>query len=186
MQVNAHFVPDIRREEVTWIGAMGIVVKGSRYKQLNDTKLRFMAKEGKIFLGEKVKLDAKGVAKIHLAKGKLTLDENERAGGAAEVDVVLEDVGLEFSVRFVKGNHLDMIWKKVLQQSKESHGLIGRFKVSFSCKGYSTLESAATLSFLEKLSFQNAMKGSRRASFVGRLSLSRRVLYRRFYCIAAS
>ena len=127
MQVNAHFVPDLRREEVTWIGAMGIVVKGSRYKKLNDTKLRFMAREGKIYLGEKAKLDAKGVAKIHLAKGKLTLDENERVDGVTEVDVILEDVGLQFSVRFVKGNHLDMMWKKVSKQSQRSHGLIGRY-----------------------------------------------------------
>ena len=131
MQVNARFVPDPRREEVTWIGAMGIVVKGSKYKKSNVTKLRFVASEGKVYLGEKAKLDATGVGEIRLAKGKLTLDENEREGNTAVVNVALEDVGLEFSVRFVreghKGSHLDMMWKKVEQQSQESHGLIGKF-----------------------------------------------------------
>ena len=135
-QVNALFVPDSRREEVTWIGAMGIVAKGSRYKKLNDTKLRFMAEEEKIYLGEKAVIDARGVGKIHLARGKLTLEENERDDGMIEVEVVLEDVGLEFCVRFVKRSHLDMIWKKVVQQSQESHGLIGKLNTKHSPKDF--------------------------------------------------
>lgn len=130
MQVNALFVPDKRREEVTWIGALGIVAKGSKYKQMRDTKLRFVAKEQRIYVGDTASLDAKGVRKIHLSQGKLTLSENEK-GGMAEVDVVLKDVGLEFTVRFVKGNHLDMLWKKVANQSQNSHGLIGNILIYF-------------------------------------------------------
>lgn len=124
MQVNALFVPDAIRGEVTWIGALGIIVKGAKYKMLNDTKLRFMAKEKKIYLSDRATLDAKGIEKIILADGKLTLVENEKRNRQVEVDVVLEDVGLEFSVRFVKGTHLDMTWKKVKKQP-HSHGLIG-------------------------------------------------------------
>lgn len=125
IQVNALFIPDRLRDEVTWIGAMGVVVKGSKYKSLNDTKLRFVADEKKIFLGNTA-LDAAGIGKIQLSGGKLTIFENEREDRLVEVEVVLADVGLEFSVRFVKGTHLDMVWKKVVQQSQSSHGLIGK------------------------------------------------------------
>ena len=124
MQVNALFVPDAIRSEVTWIGELGIVVKGARYKTLNDTKLRFSAKEKRVYLGEGIILAAERVEMIHLANGKLTLVETEKKSSLTEVDVFLEDVGLGFSVRFVKGSHLDMVWKKVSQQP-HSHGLIG-------------------------------------------------------------
>ena len=43
----------------------------------------------------------------------------------AEVEVDLVDVGLAFSVRFVKKRHLDMSWRKVSQQPTDSHGIIG-------------------------------------------------------------
>ena len=125
LQVNALFVPDRVREEVTWIGALGIVVKDTRYKQMEDIKIRFMAEEERIYIGDRVKLNARGVRKISLAKGTLSLKENEREGGPIEVDVSLGDVGLEFTVSFVKGNHLDMMWKKVANQSINTHGLIG-------------------------------------------------------------
>ena len=126
IQVNALFVPDSRRDEVTWIGGLGIIAKGSRYRQKNDTRLQFKAEEQKIYINDGVILNAKGIRKIHLTNGKLTLSESESKHGPAEVDVVLKDVGLEFSVRFVKGNHLDMVWRKVVNQSRNSHGLIGK------------------------------------------------------------
>ena len=129
MQVNALFIPDEVRSEVTWIGTLGVTVKGAGYKAMNDAKLLFVARERKVYLGDKAILDARGIAKIQLAGGKLTLVESERSGGLVEVDVVLKDVGLEFSVRFVKGNHLDMVWKRVLKQSRISHGLIGEGEV---------------------------------------------------------
>jgi hypothetical protein len=124
VQVNAFFVPDAVRSEVTWIGALGIIVNGAKYKTMNDTKLRFMAKEKKIYLGDRATLDARGIEKITLAGGKLTLVEKKEKSQLIEVDVVLEDVGLAFSVRFVKGTHLDMTWNKVHKQPN-SHGLIG-------------------------------------------------------------
>ena len=124
MQVNALFVPDAVRSEVTWIGELGIVVKGAKYKLLNDTKLRFVAAEKMVYLDQSTTIAAEGVEKIQLTNGKLTLVKRTRNSSLAEIVVLLEDVGLGFSVRFVKGNHLDMVWKKVSQQPN-SHGLIG-------------------------------------------------------------
>jgi len=54
VQMNAMFVPDSRREEVTWIGSVGIVVQNSQYKQSNATYLRFETKGKKIYIGDKV------------------------------------------------------------------------------------------------------------------------------------
>ena len=41
-----------------------------------------------------------------------------------EVQVNLEDLGLDFSVRYTK-NHLDIVWNSITQQPKDSHGIIG-------------------------------------------------------------
>ena len=51
------FVPDSRREEVTWLGSMCSVVQNSQYKQSNATYLRFETK-GKEFIRDKVVLEA--------------------------------------------------------------------------------------------------------------------------------
>lgn len=125
VQVNAFFVPDDQRDEVTWIGALGIVAKSSRYKHMNSTKLHFEASERKIFIGDKVTLEAAGIGGISLANGRLTVQDREERSENPEVSVSLEDVGMEFVVKYLKGNRLDMVWKKVSQQSRNSHGLIG-------------------------------------------------------------
>ncbi len=71
--MNALFVPDKVREEVTWIGGLGLVVKHSAYKDSTVTRLRF-ALEGKmLFIGDKVKLSVKNVESITLSGGKLIL-----------------------------------------------------------------------------------------------------------------
>ena len=130
LQLNALFVPDAVRGEVTWIGELGIVVKGAKYKVLNDTKLQFVAEEKTIYLdNNRATLDAQRIGRVHLSKGKLTLVEEKKERSTAVVDVVLEDVGLEFSVRFVKGTHLDMVWKKVMKDQPHSHGLIGQLSI---------------------------------------------------------
>jgi hypothetical protein len=126
LQLNALFVPDAVRSEVTWLGELGMVVKGAKYKMLNDTKLRFVAKEKMIYLDDHVTLAADRIERIYLSKGKLTLIETKKKIRTPAVDVVLKDVGLEFSVKFVKRNHLDMVWKKVFKQHSHSHGLIGK------------------------------------------------------------
>jgi hypothetical protein len=133
LQMNALFVPDAVRSEVTWLGSLGVVIKNNAFKRSNTTKLRFVADTKKIYIGDKIKLNADAVKKLTFANGKLQIsdtekDKNQRA--RLEVQVNLKDLGLSFAVWFVKGNHLDMKWNNILQQPKNSHGLIGMLVIS--------------------------------------------------------
>lgn len=126
LQMNALFVPDVLRPEVTWFGSVGMMIKNV-FKKANSTKLRFTADEKMVYIGDSVKLNANSVEKLTFSKGKLTVSEAKRETGERsrpEVQVNLEDLGMDFVVRFTK-NHLDMIWNNIAQQPKESHGIIG-------------------------------------------------------------
>ena len=134
LQMNAFFIEDARREEITWIGSLGVVVQHSSYKKSNTTKMRFDAQEQMIYISNGVSLHAKRVERLMLANGKLTVTEAVRKNAEknAEVEVDLVDVGLAFSVRFVKKRHLDMSWRKVSQQPTDSHGIIGKVPIPYS------------------------------------------------------
>lgn len=128
LQMNALFVPDKERSEVTWLGSLGLVVKNNHFKKSNVTKLRLVADERMIYIGDKIKLHAKSVEKIIFVNGKLKIVEAVRENNRKvrlEVQINLIDLGLNFVVWFVKGSHLDMMWNNVLQQLKTSHGIIG-------------------------------------------------------------
>ena len=124
LQMNALFIPDAKREEVTWIGALGVVVKHSAYKGSHTTKLRFTLEGKMLFIGDKVQLNVKNIDKITLSEGKLTISETMEIIKVPEVKVELKDVGLSFFVRYMS-SHLDMVWDKVGTQPKDSHGMIG-------------------------------------------------------------
>lgn len=125
LHMNAKFVPDSRRSEVTWIGSLGMVV---RSKKANTTsKLRFEASSKTVHVGDKVNLKAQSVKKLTFNNGKLTITESDpsiRKHTNPQVEVDLKDVGISFTVTFVK-SHLDMTWNKVKPQPKDSHGIIG-------------------------------------------------------------
>ena len=129
LQMNALFVPDKERSEVTWLGSIGLVIKKNNFKESNVTKMRFVADERMIYIGDKTKLHAEDVVKITFSKGKLTLaeaaSESPRHNSRHEVRIDLTNLGLSFVVWFVKGNHLDMNWNNVLEQPEQSHGIIG-------------------------------------------------------------
>ena len=125
MHINALFVQDPKREEITWIGSLGVVVRGTRYKNSNITKLRFDANEKKIYIGDKVTLLAQRVEHLTFTKGKLSIAEFASKPEHPVVHVDLQDVGLSLTVRF-KRFHLDIIWNKVDKQPKDTHGLIGK------------------------------------------------------------
>ena len=127
LQMNAFFIEDALRDEITWIGSLGVVVQHAHYKKSNTTKIRFEAKDQMIYINNGVSLHARKVEKLSLANGKLTVSEalRRRSDKKPEVQVDLVDVGLTFSVRFVKKRHLDMSWKNVDTQPADSHGLIG-------------------------------------------------------------
>ena len=124
--MNAMFVPDSRREEVTWLGSMGIIVQNSQYKNSNATYLRFETKGKKIYIGDKVTLQAKNIEKLSFKKGKLTISEALPYEGFRypSVLVELQDVGLNFTIKFLN-EHLDLFWHNTGKHTKVSHGLIG-------------------------------------------------------------
>ena len=125
MHMNALFVQDPKREEVTWIGSLGIVVTGMQYKQSNVTKLRFDASGKKIYVGDKITLLAQKIENLIFSKGKLSITEFASKPEHPVVHVDLQDVGLSLTVRFKKF-HLDIVWNKVNEQPKDSQGLIGK------------------------------------------------------------
>ena len=128
LQMNAFFIEDTMRDEITWIGALGVVVQHTHYKKSNTTKIRFEAHDQMIYINNGVSLHAKRVEKLTLSNGALVVSEAVRKNAErnAEIEVDLVDVGLTFSVRFVKKRHLDMSWKKVVNQPTGSHGIIGK------------------------------------------------------------
>ena len=130
IHMNAKFIPDSQRSEVTWIGSLGMVV---RSKKANTTsKMRFEASSKIIYIGDKISLDAQSVKRLTFANGKVSVaesDPNTRRSEYPQVEVDLQDVGIAFTVRFVK-DHIDMVWNKVRKQSKDSHGIIGEL-ISF-------------------------------------------------------
>ena len=127
LQMNALFIPDALREEVTWFGSIGMVIRNNAFKNSNSTKLRFIADQEMVYIGDGVKLHARSVEKLTFSRGKLTI--SERKGGKQkssrpEVQVKLEDLGIDFVVRFTK-HHLDMVWNNIAKQPTDSHGIIG-------------------------------------------------------------
>ena len=132
MHMNALFIQDPIRDEITWIGSLGIVVKNTPtlYSKSNVTRLRFEAGEKMVYIGDKVTLVAQKVARITFSNGKLTISEmpGHKKMKRHEVHVDLQDVGLSFSVRFVK-NHLDLAWERVDKQPNNFHGMIGELTI---------------------------------------------------------
>ena len=125
--MNAIFFPDSKREEVTWIGALGIVVKNSSSSSI-VTKLKFKAKPQAVVINDKAKLFPKNIDKIIFKNGQMTVTNHKDKKSFTKhpsVLVVLEDAGLKFTVKF-KREHLDMLWHSTAQQHRQSHGLIGK------------------------------------------------------------
>ena len=122
LNVNARFDQDAVRSEVTWIGSLGVVVKTKR----KTTKIRFDALTKMIHIDNKATVLAEKTSKLTVTGGKLSLTENTQAveGKVPEVSVEVTDVGVSFTVRFMK-THLDMVWQKVGWKMEESHGIIG-------------------------------------------------------------
>ena len=125
--MNAKFVPDSRRSEVTWMGSMGIIVKDNTYKQANATNFRFEARSKKIFIGDKVELAAKNLERLTFKNGKLTISEAPPVEGFRypSIYVDLKDVEIAFTMKFMS-EHLDIFWHKTGDKTTNSHGIIGK------------------------------------------------------------
>ena len=129
--MNAMFVPDAHREEVTWLGTMGIVINNNGYKNSNITRLRFEAIKNKIHIDKQIVLEARNIEKITFKNGKLTISEAPPTESYKQpfVRVDLKDVDLSFSIKFMT-EHLDLYWHSTGQKIADSHGLIGMFDVT--------------------------------------------------------
>ena len=126
IHMNALFVPDARREEVTWIGSLGIVVQDTHFQGSNTTRIRFESKLNEIHINDKVTLEAKNIEAITFHSGKMVISEGPMLEEFRypSVRVNLDDLRMSFTVNFT-GEHLDMMWHK-LEENENSHGLIGK------------------------------------------------------------
>ena len=124
--MNAIFAPDSRREEVTWIGTLGIIAKNATTGHI-QTKLKFEALPWRVSIIDKATLYPKNIEKIVIKNGKVSISESMPTVGFKypSVLVILEDSGLKFTVKFMN-EHLDMFWHNTAQQHSDSHGLIGK------------------------------------------------------------
>lgn len=129
--MNAMFIPDTHRKEVTWLGSIGVVVANSQYQGSNITKLKFDVDTKEVHIAEKVTLKAKNIEKLTFHEGKLTISEAPPKEGFQypAVMVNLSDVGLTFTIKFT-GSHLDMFWHSVGEQREDSHGLVGKMSTA--------------------------------------------------------
>ena len=135
LHMNALFVPDSQREEVTWMGSLGIVAHyaTNSYQGNNKTSLKFDAKGEKVHIGDKITLDAHGIHSLVFRNGKMFITEaSEQKEAYPSVTVNMDDVGLHFTIRFVR-EHLDIYWNDVAAQSLESSGLIGMLPRNTNC-----------------------------------------------------
>ena len=127
LYMNAMFVPDALRDEVTWLGTMGIVVKNNGYKRSNMTKLRFVSIVNEIYIDDQMVLKARNIEKITIQNGKVMISEAPPMESYKQpfVRVDLNDVELSFSIKFMT-EHLDLFWHSTGQKTADSHGLIGK------------------------------------------------------------
>lgn len=129
LTMNAKFVPDSRREEVTWIGSLGLVIHGSNYRGDNGTSIRLESRTPLISINDKVKLHPAKIDQIAVIDGKMKV--KEVAGflkGFRYPSVRFNMTGISFSVMF-KREHLDLFWHSTKHQTANSHGIIGTLKI---------------------------------------------------------
>ena len=137
MQINALFVPDSHRKEVTWIGSLGFVFCGpdenlhsKTSSPKANTTIKLSAKGSRISINSKANFSAKNIASISVKNGKCKITEAEPVEGFRYpyVYIRLEDAGISFSVMF-KREHLDLFWHSTQVQRQASHGLIGQLEL---------------------------------------------------------
>jgi len=121
--INALFTPDSEREEVTWIGALGILTKGPEKKIQVD--ITFTAVPPMVIFNN-AELSPTNIGNITLSNGGALIHDRvpmERVRHPS-VLVSIKDFGLNFTVRFMN-QHLDLFWHDSSYQNENSHGLIG-------------------------------------------------------------
>lgn len=135
LHINALFVPDTKRAEVTWIGSLGIVLHPTHGNK-NVSLISFSIANSSVTItsclgrvvGQVMTLSFKAnhVSSLLLSKGQLSIIQRVGHAHRPTINVNLADEKLSFSVKFLS-THLDMFWHNVGEQADLSHGLIGQF-----------------------------------------------------------
>ena len=146
LTINALFVQDSIREEVTWMGTISVILNHDSYKGAARTTLRFDANSHLVYINEREKFDARQISAITLANGLLEANtqyyQNSSVYPTVTIDV--KKLGLHFSVQYVN-SHLNLIYQNIPTtiEKCDYSGLLGQFF----CPGYSIDHTTKLLHF---------------------------------------
>ena len=137
LTINALFVQDSIREEITWMGTISVILNHDSYKGATRTTLRFDANSHLVYINEREKFDARQISVISLANGSLEADARyyQVYQNSSDYPTITINVnGLHFSVQYVN-SHLNLIYQNIPATIDECDysGLLGQFF----CPGYS-------------------------------------------------
>ena len=129
--INAKFVPDSKRKNVTWIGSLGVVfIKALKYGGSRVTYFKFDAQSHTVHVGKELIIKANTINELISYNGNLSITKHHGSPSPSSRPVVtihLREVGLNLTVKF-EGEHLDMSWQSAVK-SWNSHGLVGELIV---------------------------------------------------------
>ena len=122
--INAKFIPDSKRADVTWMGSIGVVMsKPLYYRGSKVTHFKFDAEARTVHIGNVISLDAKAVKGIASENGSINIAEEISDTHHPAVNFDLKETGLHFTIKY-DGEHLDIFWQHGFKDG-HSHGLIG-------------------------------------------------------------
>ena len=142
--VNALFVPDSVRNEVTWIGSLAVVIKNGFSKISNKTTLRFEAVNKTIYINEENHVLVQNIGLVEFSDTHMEI-RGDYKSQESNVHIHIKKIGLKFSVDYIN-QHLDILFHLIPSSDKGScdyHGLLGQFF----CEGHSIDEVRKLLLF---------------------------------------
>ena len=130
LTINALFVKDTVRDEVTWLGSLAVIINNLSYQTFNQSVLVFDISDRSVSINGENKLKAGDIEAIRIQKNKLNIVSKSSQSSHSSVLVVMKDIGLVFSVEYMD-SHLDLLFRNVPSTNKadtcHSHGLLGQF-----------------------------------------------------------
>ena len=125
--MNSKFIPDSKREGVTWMGSVGVVLKKPmKYGAHKVSHFKFDAEARMVYIGDEISSLADAINEINSENGTISIVERkvQNIHRNPAMKLHLKDVGLHVTVKF-DGGHLDVFWHNKFNGSN-SHGLIGK------------------------------------------------------------
>ena len=113
--INAEFIQDKERSEVTWISRLGIVMNTNSYHGNNKTTLRFEASGKILYVNEKNQFLAQDLSKVTFAHGKVmisTVSRSEKSSNNTSIHIHVVELGFSFSVEYIQ-DHLDILYYSI-------------------------------------------------------------------------